>query len=78
MEQWAYEKRVQLHSITPRRPMENGYIESCNAKLRDECLNDNWFFELAGVVRSPSGSGTTTMCGGGLYTRPAPFPNYSN
>lgn len=37
----------QLHFITPGRPMENGYIESFNGKFRDECLNENWFFDLA-------------------------------
>ena len=29
---WAYENGVQLHLITPGRPMENGYIESFNGK----------------------------------------------
>ena len=27
--------------------MENGYIESFNGKLRDECLNLHWFLDLA-------------------------------
>jgi transposase InsO family protein len=39
MDQWAYENQVQLHFITPGRPMENGFIESFNGKFRDECLN---------------------------------------
>ena len=26
--------------------MQNGYIESFNGKLRDECLNENWFLSL--------------------------------
>jgi len=29
----------QTLSITPGSPWENGYIESFNDKLRDECLN---------------------------------------
>ena len=29
------------------RPMENGFIESFNGKFRDECLNENWFLDLA-------------------------------
>ncbi len=33
------------------RPMENGYIESFNGKFRDECLNENWFFDLADARR---------------------------
>ena len=27
-------------------PWENGYCESFNGKLRDECLNENWFVNL--------------------------------
>ena len=27
--------------------MENGYVESFNGRLRDECLNENWFCDLA-------------------------------
>jgi putative transposase len=46
MDRWAYENGVQLHFITPGRPMENGYIESFNGKFRDECLNENWFVDL--------------------------------
>ena len=26
--------------------MQNGYIETFNGKLRDECLNENWFLSL--------------------------------
>ena len=51
VDQWAYESGVQLHFITPGRPMENGYIESFNGKFRDECLNENWFFDLADARR---------------------------
>ena len=65
MDQWAYENQVQLHFITPGRPMENGYIESFNGKFRDECLNENWFFDLADArekIPRPGGA-TTTKCG---------------
>lgn len=51
---WAYENGengVELHFITPGRPMENGYIESFNGKFRDECLNENWFLDLADARR---------------------------
>ncbi len=47
MDQWAFRNKVQLHFITPGRSMENGYIESFNGKLRDACLNENWFTSLA-------------------------------
>lgn len=47
VDQWAYENGVGWHYIQPGRPMENGYVESFNGRLRDECLNENWFLDLA-------------------------------
>jgi putative transposase len=44
---WAAEQDVKLHFIEPGRPMQNGYIESFNGKLRDECLNEHWFASVA-------------------------------
>lgn len=46
MNAWAYEKHIDHIFIDPGRPMQNGYIESFNGKLRDECLNQNWFQNL--------------------------------
>jgi putative transposase len=43
MEAWAIETGVQLCFIRPGRPVENGFIESFNGRLRDECLNVEWF-----------------------------------
>ena len=63
VDQWAYEQGLQWHTIKPGRPMENGYVESFNGRFRDECLNENWFSDLADARRrSPSGSRTTTKC----------------
>jgi putative transposase len=47
MEAWAYKNDVKLDLIRPGRPVENGYIESFNGRLRDECLNGEIFFDLA-------------------------------
>ena len=47
VDQWAYEQGLQWHTIQPGRPMENGYVESFNGRFRDECLNENWFSDLA-------------------------------
>jgi putative transposase len=49
MDVWAYQYRVQLDFIRPGRPTENGYIESFNGRLRDECLNVEVFFALSDV-----------------------------
>jgi putative transposase len=46
MDSWAYRHGVQLDFIRPGRPMENGYIESFNGRLRDECLNGELFLSL--------------------------------
>ncbi len=43
---WAYEQGVKLHFIEPGKPVENAFIESFNDRMRDECLNDNWFTSL--------------------------------
>ena len=47
MDSWAYRRGVQLQFIRPGKPVENGFIESFNGRLRDECLNVNVFFSLA-------------------------------
>jgi putative transposase len=47
MDLWAYRNEVHLDFIRPGRPVENGYIESFNGRLRDECLNVEVFFTLA-------------------------------
>jgi putative transposase len=48
---WAYKNGVHLDFIRPGKPVENGYIESFNGKLRDECLNVEVFFSLADARR---------------------------
>lgn len=44
---WSQETRVEWHYIAPGKPMQNGYIESFNGRLRDECLNLHLFWSLA-------------------------------
>ena len=51
MDLWAYQNNVHLDFIRPGRPVENGYIESFNGRLRDECLNVEVFFTLADARR---------------------------
>ena len=38
---WAKDHRVEWHYIAPGKPMQNGYIESFNGRMRDELLNEN-------------------------------------
>ncbi len=46
LEAWAYQRGIQLDFIRPGKPVENGYIESFNGRLRDECLNTEIFFSV--------------------------------
>jgi putative transposase len=46
LETWAYANRVKLDFIRPGKPVQNGFIESFNGRLRDECLNIEVFFDL--------------------------------
>src|SRR5215204_1132934 len=43
---WAKDQRVEWHYIAPGKPMQNGYIESFNGRMRDELLNESLFFGL--------------------------------
>ena len=47
LDEWAYRRGVALDFIRPGKPVENGYIESFNGKLRDECLNATQFLSIA-------------------------------
>lgn len=46
LDQWAYERGVELRFIEPGKPTENCFVESFNGKFRDECLNAHWFTTL--------------------------------
>jgi putative transposase len=48
---WAYFRRVVLDFSRPGTPTDNAFIESFNGRLRDECLNPNWFLCLDEVRR---------------------------
>src|SRR5213078_511445 len=37
---------VEWHYIAPGKPMQNGFVESFNGRLRDECLNEHLFANL--------------------------------
>jgi len=50
-DQWAYKRGIELDFVAPGRPMDNGFIESFNGKLRDECLNMHWFESLTEAQR---------------------------
>ena len=43
---WADEAQIEWHYIAPGKPMQNGFIESFNGRLRDEKLNETTFTTL--------------------------------
>ena len=43
---WSKERRVEWHYIAPGKPMQNGYIEFLNGRMRDELLNESLFLDL--------------------------------
>jgi len=44
---WCGHIGVEWHYIAPGRPMQNGYVESFNGRMRDELLNETLFMSLA-------------------------------
>ena len=46
LRQWLAKLGTETLSIEPGSPWENGYGESFNGKLRDECLNGEIFYSL--------------------------------
>jgi hypothetical protein len=44
---WAQENKITWHFIAPGKPMQNGFCESFNGRMRDELLNEALFFGLA-------------------------------
>jgi hypothetical protein len=51
---WAIEWKIDLVHIRPGKPTQNGGIESFNSKLRDECLNTSWFWNVFDARRKIS------------------------
>lgn len=46
MDKWACERSVKLDFSRPGKPTDNANVESFNGRLRQECLNENWFMSL--------------------------------
>jgi transposase InsO family protein len=43
---WLRDQNVGPAYIAPGRPWQNGFVESFHGKLRDECLNREWFRDI--------------------------------
>jgi putative transposase len=51
---WAIEEKIDIVHIRPGKPTENAYVESIHGRLRDECLNVSWFWNLFDARRKIS------------------------
>lgn len=51
LDAYAYERGLKLHFIQPGKPIQNAFVESFNARFRDECLNEHWFVSVGDVRR---------------------------
>jgi putative transposase len=51
MLKWTEQLGIEWHYIAPGKPQQNGFMESFNGKLRDECLNEHVFSSLAEARR---------------------------
>jgi len=52
LDEWAHRRGVKLEFIRPGKPVENAFIESFNGRLRQECLEQHWFLDLADARRT--------------------------
>ena len=43
---WCRDNGIDWHFIAPGKPMQNGFVESFNGRMRDELLNETLFFDL--------------------------------
>ena len=44
---WSRDQKIPWHYIAPGKPMQNGFVESFNGRMRDELLNETIFTSLA-------------------------------
>ena len=45
--EWTNRAGIEWRYIVPGKPQQNGFVESFNGRLRDECLNEEVFASLA-------------------------------
>lgn len=48
---WCIEHKIDAVHIQPGKPTQNAHVESFHGRLRDECLNVSWFWNLLDARR---------------------------
>jgi len=78
---WCAEHRVDWHYIAPGKPMQNGFCESFNGRMRDELLNESLFLVSITLAGSSAPGPTTTIRRGHIprlaIKHPRPMPRRS-
>lgn len=46
LDKWVYERDIRIDFLRPGTPTDNATVESFNSRLRQECLNENWFMSM--------------------------------
>lgn len=46
LDKWVYERGIRIDFSRPGTLADNATVESFNGRLRQECLNENWFMSL--------------------------------
>ncbi len=57
---WAHDNNIVWHFIAPGKPMQNGFCESFNGRMRDELLNESLFLVLITPGRRSRPGSTTS------------------
>jgi putative transposase len=46
MDNWAYERGIELDLSKSGKPTDKAMVESFNGRLRQDCINEHWFISL--------------------------------
>lgn len=49
---WSKDTVIDWHFTAPGKPMQNGFVESFNGRMRDELLNETLFFDRTHTTKT--------------------------
>jgi len=58
LDQSVYLNKIELDFSQPGKPSDNGFIKSCNGRLRAECFNASWFTSMAMLASASRNRGS--------------------